>query len=46
MPRLRLHPLALALLAANLVLVWTLPVLPGQDLPEHLAYVRIFADYH
>jgi hypothetical protein len=41
----RLHPLAIALLVANLVLVWILPVLPAQDLPEHLAYVRIFADF-
>jgi hypothetical protein len=41
----RLHPLTTALLVANLVLVWILPVLPAQDLPEHLAYIRIFADY-
>ncbi len=41
----RMHPLAVALLVANLALVWILPVLPAQDLPEHLAYVRIFADF-
>ena len=40
-----LHPLVLALLAANVGLVWALPVIPAQDLPEHLTYVRIFADY-
>jgi hypothetical protein len=34
-----------ALALANLVLVWALPVLPGQDLPQHLAYARIFSDY-
>ncbi len=26
-------------------LVWSLPVLPCQDLPQHLAYARIFMDY-
>jgi hypothetical protein len=29
----------------NLALVAKLPVLVGQDLPQHLAYVRILADY-
>jgi hypothetical protein len=35
----------LALLVANLVLVWALPLIPAQDLPQHLTYIRIFADY-
>src|SRR5437660_5660327 len=34
------------LIAANLALVWALPVLPGQDLPQHLAYARIFLDWN
>jgi hypothetical protein len=34
-----------ALLGANVVLIWLLPVLPCQDLPQHLAYTRIFMDY-
>jgi len=34
-----------ALLLANLVLVWALPLIPAQDLPQHLTYIRIFADY-
>lgn len=32
-------------LAANLVLVWALPLIPAQDLPQHLTYIRIFANY-
>ena len=32
-------------LVANLVLVWALPLIPAQDLPQHLTYIRIFADY-
>jgi hypothetical protein len=34
------------MLAANLVLVWAMPLLPAQDLPQHLTYIRIFADYN
>jgi hypothetical protein len=42
----RLPALAVGvLLVGNLALVWLLPVLPGQDLPQHIAYVRIMADY-
>ncbi len=42
----RRYRLALVLLIlANLALVWALPVLPCQDLPQHLAYARIFRDY-
>src|ERR1700722_13534173 len=33
------------LLVANLALVWLLPLIPAQDLPQHLTYIRIFADY-
>jgi len=36
----------LLLTTAHLALVWMLPVLPGQDLPQHLAYARILLDYH
>jgi hypothetical protein len=32
------------LVAASVVLVWLLPVIPGHDLPQHLAYARILAD--
>jgi|GEM_PF-3775105 len=28
-----------------LAVIWTLPVLPCQDLPQHLAYARIFIDH-
>jgi len=38
-------PWTYILLAANLVLVWGLPLIPAQDLPQHLTYIRIFADY-
>ena len=38
-------PWTYILLAANLVLVWALPLIPAQDLPQHLTYIRIFADY-
>jgi hypothetical protein len=38
-------PWTYALLAANLLLVWALPLIPAQDLPQHLTYIRIFADY-
>jgi hypothetical protein len=38
-------PWTYILLAANLALVWGLPIIPAQDLPQHLSYVRIFADY-
>ncbi len=34
-----------ALVLADVILVWTLPVLVGQDLPQHLSYARILADY-
>ncbi len=38
--------LALGLcLGMHLAAFWFAPVLPGQDLPQHLAYARIFADY-
>jgi hypothetical protein len=30
---------------ANLALIASLPVLAGQDLPQHLSYARILADY-
>lgn len=33
------------LVAANVLLVWLLPVLPQQDLPQHLAYARILRDF-
>ncbi len=42
----RLYRGALALLCLlNLVWVWGLEVFPAQDLPQHLAYVRILRDY-
>jgi hypothetical protein len=43
-PPVRLVLLGL-LLAINVGLVWWLPVLPGQDLPQHLAYTRIMLDH-
>jgi hypothetical protein len=39
----RLH-LAVVLSVA-VVCIWVLETLPGQDLPQHLAYARIFMDY-
>jgi len=46
--RLRADP-ALAVLAllvlGNVALVWSLPVIVGQDLPQHLSYARILADF-
>lgn len=33
------------LIALNLLWVWILPIFPAQDLPQHLAYVRILMDY-
>ena len=33
------------LLLANLLLIWGVGVLPGQDLPQHLTYAHIFAAY-
>lgn len=36
----------LGLCSVNLMLVWLLPILPMQDVPQHLAYARIFIDYH
>jgi hypothetical protein len=33
------------LFAAQALLIWGLPVLPCQDLPQHLAYTRIFMDH-
>jgi hypothetical protein len=33
------------LVLADVALVWSLPVLVGQDLPQHLSYARILADY-
>ncbi len=44
----RAHPervLFALLIVANLVLIAWLPVLGGHDLPQHLGYVRILADY-
>jgi hypothetical protein len=35
----------LLVVLANLALVWLLPILPCQDLPQHLAYAKIFADH-
>jgi hypothetical protein len=36
---------ALAILAAvHVTLIWALDVMPGQDFPQHLAYVRILVD--
>jgi len=37
--------LFLLLLVANLVLIAWLPILGGHDLPQHLSYARILADY-
>lgn len=34
-----------ALVLANVALVWSLPLIVGQDLPQHLTYARILADY-
>jgi hypothetical protein len=34
-----------ALVLADIAIVWSLPVLVGQDLPQHLSYARILADY-
>jgi hypothetical protein len=31
--------------AIHLGVIWAAPILPGQDLPQHLAYARILADY-
>lgn len=33
------------LVVASVALVASLPVLPCQDLPQHLSYVRILLDY-
>jgi hypothetical protein len=42
----RLKNIAVSLLIAlNLCVVWALPVIPGQDLPQHLSYVKILLDY-
>jgi hypothetical protein len=38
-------PWVYLLLLGNLILVWALPLIPAQDLPQHLTYIRIFADY-
>src|SRR6266542_1110726 len=37
--------LAFVFLVLNLFVVWFLPILPCQDLPQHLAYSRILLDY-
>jgi hypothetical protein len=37
--------LTVALVMAMLVVVWSLAVLPCQDLPQHLAYAKILRDY-
>jgi hypothetical protein len=39
-------PWTYVLLLGNLCLVWALPLIPAQDLPQHLTYIRIFADYN
>ena len=39
-----LHPAALACLAVSVGLLCLLPVVPGADLPQHLACGRLFAD--
>jgi hypothetical protein len=44
-PSARKVPWVYVLLLANLTLVWALPLIPAQDLPQHLTYIRIFADY-
>lgn len=47
-PRLALHQYRLAaalLLILKLTIVWFIPVLPCQDLPQHLAYARILSDF-
>jgi len=44
-PNDRRVPWAAVFLGLNLVLVWALPIIPAQDLPQHLTYIRIFADY-
>ncbi len=31
---------------AHLLFVWTVPILPCQDLPQHLSYARILLDYN
>lgn len=41
----RLRSAYLALIALNVAMVWLLPVLPLQDLPQHLAYARILQDF-
>ncbi|MCH9687643.1 MAG: hypothetical protein K0V04_39805 [Deltaproteobacteria bacterium] len=41
----RLRLLLWGLIVANVVLVWVLPVLPQQDLPQHLAYATILRDH-
>lgn len=33
------------ILALDLAILWSLPILPGQDLPQHLAYARILLDH-
>src|SRR5262245_12412625 len=35
----------ITLVAVNLAVVWSVPALPAQDLPQHLAYVKILLDY-
>jgi hypothetical protein len=30
---------------ANVAIIWSVPVLVGHDLAQHLSYLRIFADY-
>ncbi len=35
----------LAITLANVAVVWAVSVLPGQDLPQHLTYVRILVGY-
>jgi hypothetical protein len=38
-------PITLVMALAHLILVWVMPVLPAQDLPQHLAYARIIRDH-
>ena len=35
-----------SLVVAILGMIWLSPVLPAQDLPQHLAYARLFLDWH
>lgn len=47
MPRRRPGPgtVLFLLIGAHLALLWLLPLLPAQDLPQHMSYARILRDY-